>query len=164
MALRRNGKAFLGPRRVEQSALPVAAQEAPSEEDQTSMWGINKHSLMKAGIAVGLSLVYGNYLDNRIFASNKELWRAGIMGGSVIASEVVSNKLLPHLQMVKENGSSTMEHMVIEPALAGIFYTAGKYAIVDGEAEQSNMMYDFAKGASVNIGSGVVHSYAMQFY
>jgi len=105
-------------------------------------------------LAFGLSLIYGNYLDNRIFASNKELMRSGIMAGSVLASDIAGNMLMPHLATSKLFGGREVENMVIEPVLSGVFYSAGKYFLVDGALEISNVPYDFAKGAAIDFAAG----------
>lgn len=141
------------------SNLPVKVSPTDSTEpsNMKDMWGI--HSLIRGGIAFGMSVAYGYYLDNRIFASNKELMRAGLIGGSVLTSDALGNAIFPHLTISKDQGIREIENMVIEPLFTGLLYSAGKYLLID--QNESEIMYDIIKGSVVDLGSGIAFGFAM---
>ena len=111
-----------------------------------------RRMLVRPLIGAGLSLIYGTYLDNRNFATSQELMRAGIMAGSIFASDIAGNMLFPHLMIAKSQNYREIENMVFEPLMTGILYTAGKYYLVDSAVRE--MMDDFIKGAVIDLSAG----------
>ena len=103
-------------------------------------------------IGAVLSLGYGYYFDNRYFANSRELMRAGVIGGSILAADIGGNMLFPHLMLAKTQNYREIENMVIEPLMTGLFYTAGKYYFIDGRMDE--LADDFVKGAVIDLASG----------
>jgi hypothetical protein len=112
-----------------------------------------KRMFIRPILAAGLSLIYGNYLDNRNLMSSKELMRAGILGGSVLVADKVGNMIFPHLMLSKLEGAREIENMAIEPLITGLLYSGGKYWFVDGTTNQ--LEYDFLKGVTIDLTAGV---------
>ena len=109
--------------------------------------------LLRPAIAAAGSLAYGYYFDNRIFASNKELMRAGILAGAVASSNTVGNMILPNAFVTKANGTRDIESMAIEAVTTGLLYTGGTYFFVDESVNE--LIPAFTKGALLDVSAGI---------
>ena len=132
------------------------SEHVPVDASPRSLVGSSSTSLstlfLRPALGVGMSLLYGYYLDNRIFASNKEMMRAGILGGSIFASNMVGNVILPAGFLPKLNGQRDMSNMAVEAVVTGLLYSGGVYFLVD--AQTSELIPQFVKGGAIDLGAG----------
>jgi len=142
---------------VKQSLPPKMAsaiREEKKDETVNTAGSFNTRMLIRPSIAFILSLFYGRYFDNRIFMSNKELMRATMLSGSILASDYLGDFILPHLAVSKDHGIRELENMLYEPVMTGVLYTGSKY-LMDGGEDTDQMLYDFAKGATLDLTAGL---------
>ena len=132
-------------------------QHVPPSSDPTDIASTFSPSwtsmLLRPAIAAAGSLAYGYYFDNRIFASNKELMRAGILAGAVASCNTVGNMILPDAFITKANGTRDVDSMAIEAVTTGLLYTGGTYFFVDENV--NDLIPAFTKGALLDLGAGV---------
>lgn len=115
------------------------------------------NAAMRSAVGVVGSLAYGYLLDNRILFSNKELMRAGILGGSIFVSDSVGNLILPTGFLPKLNNQRDISNMAVEAVTTGLLYSSGVYFLVDQQT--SELIPQFVKGSVIDLAAGGVVSF-----
>ena len=148
-----------------QQATSKISQHVPPSSDPRDIASRSATSLsniiVRPLIAAAGSLMYGYYMDNRIFASNKELMRAGLLGGSVFASNAIGNMLLPTAFIPKVNGQRNIDSMAVESITTGLTYTAGTYFLIDQDVNQ--LVGAFTRGAVIDLAAGATEAITSPF-